>query len=136
MQHYEKWKADLQLASAVGVNCIRYSVPWYRSEPSPSTYDWSWIDGPIQYLVNELKIIPVLDIIHYGTPAWMEDGIADDRFSDALSTLILFMSDNGGNYEEIEMPGPNAWKSIFVPQETKDGRPVRRGNDPNSPWCK
>ena len=92
MQHYEKWKADLQLASAVGVNCIRYSVPWYRSEPSPSTYDWSCIDGPIQYLVNELKIIPVLDIIHYGTPAWMEDGIADDRFSDALSAYTAAMA--------------------------------------------
>jgi arylsulfatase len=48
----------------------------------------------------------------------------------AENTLVLFMSDNGGNYEEIEMPGPDAWKSIFIPQKTEDGRPVRRGNDP------
>ena len=33
MQHYEHWKQDLQLAKDVGVNCIRYSVPWYKAEP-------------------------------------------------------------------------------------------------------
>ncbi len=32
MQHYEKWKPDLDLAAEVGVNAIRYSVPWYKAE--------------------------------------------------------------------------------------------------------
>ncbi|KKK49425.1 hypothetical protein LCGC14_3135190, partial [marine sediment metagenome] len=49
MQHYEKWKPDLDLAAEVGVNSIRYSVPWYKAEPKPGVYDWSWIDGPIEY---------------------------------------------------------------------------------------
>ena len=41
MQHYEHWKRDLQLAKDVGVNCIRYSLPWYKAEPQPRVYDWS-----------------------------------------------------------------------------------------------
>ena len=85
MQHYDKWKQDLDLLPQAGANCIRYSVPWYKAEPKPGVYDWSWIDQPIDYLVNKLKIIPIMDIIHYGTPAWMADGIADARFPDAIA---------------------------------------------------
>jgi len=56
MQHYDKWKADLDLVHEVGFNTIRYSVPWYRAEPQPGVYDWSWIDKPVTYLVEKLKI--------------------------------------------------------------------------------
>ncbi|HUV71269.1 MAG TPA: arylsulfatase [Terracidiphilus sp.] len=47
------------------------------------------------------------------------------------NTLILFMSDNGGNLEELSEPGPLANAPIFIPHETADGRPVRAGNNPN-----
>jgi len=91
MGHYEKWKEDLDLAAEVGANAIRYSVPWYKAEPKPGVYDWSWIDKPIDYLVNKLKIIPIMDIIHYGTPRWMPDGVIDDRFPDALAAYASAM---------------------------------------------
>ncbi len=84
MQHYDKWKEDLDLLPATGVNCIRYSLPWYKAEPQPGVYDWSWIDKPVEYLVNKLKIIPIMDLIHYGTPTWMPDGIIDERFPEAI----------------------------------------------------
>ena len=85
MQHYEKWKADLDLVKEVGFNAIRYSVPWYKAEPKPGVYDWSWIDGPVRYLVEKLKIIPIMDLIHYGTPTWMADGVIDERFPEAIA---------------------------------------------------
>ena len=84
MQHYDKWKQDLDLLPATGVNCIRYSVPWYKAEPKPGVYDWSWIDEPVEYLVSKLKIIPIMDLLHYGTPTWMPDGIVDERFPEAI----------------------------------------------------
>jgi arylsulfatase A-like enzyme len=44
------------------------------------------------------------------------------------NTLILFLSDNGGNYEEAAL----GWKRwLFIPHETGDGRWVRLGNDPS-----
>lgn len=85
MQHYERWKSDLDLAKDIGFNAIRYSVPWYKSEPKPGVYDWSWIDKPVEYLVNQLGIIPIMDLIHYGTPTWMEDGVIDERFPEAIA---------------------------------------------------
>lgn len=92
MQHYEKWKEDLALAADLGINAIRYSVPWYRAEPRPGVYDWSWIDQPVAHLVQKLKIIPVMDLIHYGTPAWMADGVGDERFPDAIARYAEAMA--------------------------------------------
>jgi hypothetical protein len=92
MDHYRRWKEDLDLLPATGVNCIRYSVPWYKAEPKPDVYDWSWIDGPVAYLVNQLKIIPIMDLIHYGTPTWMPDGVADERFPEAIARYAEAMA--------------------------------------------
>ena len=48
------------------------------------------------------------------------------------STLILFLSDNGGNYEELARPETVlAYVPLFIPHETQDGRLVRSGNDPS-----
>ena len=40
------------------------------------------------------------------------------------NTLVLFMADNGGCAEEIR---PD-WGGLHIPKQTRDGRPVRRGN--------
>ena len=92
MQHYENWKQDLDLAAESGINAIRYSVPWYKAEPKPGAYDWSWIDKPVDYLVNKLKIIPIMDLMHYGTATWMEDGVLDPRFPDAIARYAAAMA--------------------------------------------
>jgi len=47
-------------------------------------------------------------------------------------TLIMFMSDNGGNFEELSgARGANVEVPIHIPHETFDGRLVRVGNDPS-----
>ena len=47
------------------------------------------------------------------------------------NTLILFMSDNGGNLEEMGEAGPLGREPIFIPHETFDGRLVHVGNNPD-----
>jgi arylsulfatase A-like enzyme len=47
------------------------------------------------------------------------------------NTLILFMSDNGGNLEELADTGPLGRSPIFMPHETADGRLVHPGNTPD-----
>ncbi len=42
------------------------------------------------------------------------------------NTLILFLADNGGCAEEI-LP---SWQGRHFPSHTRDGRPVKQGNDP------
>jgi arylsulfatase A-like enzyme len=46
------------------------------------------------------------------------------------NTLICFMSDNGGNYEEFERTAPGAHKNPSAPKATRYGELLTMGNDP------
>jgi beta-glucosidase/6-phospho-beta-glucosidase/beta-galactosidase len=69
--HYEHWQADLDLVATLGIDRIRYGIPWYRVNPAPGRFDWSWTDRVIPYLVERLGIAPILDLVHYGCPTWL-----------------------------------------------------------------
>jgi len=71
--HYQHWREDLHLARELGLDAIRWGVPWYRVEPLPGEFDWRWTDQVIPYLVEELKITPIIDLMHYGCPFWLYD---------------------------------------------------------------
>lgn len=47
------------------------------------------------------------------------------------NTLICFMSDNGGNYEEMGSASQSQGRPPFMPYTTKDGLPVISGNEPS-----
>jgi arylsulfatase len=50
-----------------------------------------------------------------------------ERRGMANSTLVLFLSDNGGCAEEI----PREGRAQHFPRRTRDGRPIRLGDDPD-----
>jgi len=85
MQHYTQWKEDLDRAADLGVKAVRYSVPWYKANPQPGIYDWEWISKPLEYMVNKLGIIPVIDLIHYGTPLWIDNGVLNYTYPQHIS---------------------------------------------------
>lgn len=72
MGHYENWAVDLALASDLGLKAMRWGIPWYRVEPTQGHFDWSWTDQVIPYMVDELKILPIIDLMHYGCPFWLK----------------------------------------------------------------
>jgi arylsulfatase len=47
------------------------------------------------------------------------------------NTMICFMSDNGGNYEEMALVPEGHPRSPSIPIKTKDGLPIVPGNDPS-----
>lgn len=70
-QHYERWREDLNLMRELGVNAARYGIPWHRINPRPGVWDWRWADEPLEHLLT-LGIAPIVDLVHYGLPAWIE----------------------------------------------------------------
>lgn len=78
--HYTHWREDLALASEVGLQALRWGVPWYRVEPEPGKFDWRWIDQVLPYMVEELKITPIIDLMHYGCPFWLEREFANKNY--------------------------------------------------------
>lgn len=77
MGHYEHWREDLALGRELGLKALRWGIPWYKVEPEPGRFDWRWIDEVIPYLVEELKITPIIDLMHYGTPFWLSREFAN-----------------------------------------------------------
>ena len=74
-EHYEHYAADFALAAGVGADLLRWGVPWYRVAPEPGRWDWEWTDRAVDALVGA-GLRPILDLLHYGTPLWLQDGFA------------------------------------------------------------
>jgi beta-glucosidase len=85
MGHYEHWREDLALCRELGVQAIRWGIPWYRVEPLSGEFDWTWTDQVIPYLVEELKVNPILDLMHYGCPFWLRREFASDDYPRAVA---------------------------------------------------
>lgn len=74
--HYTHWREDLGLARELGLKALRWGIPWYKVEPEQGRFDWSWTDQVIPFMVEELKILPVIDLMHYGCPFWLKKEFA------------------------------------------------------------
>jgi beta-glucosidase len=85
MGHYEHWREDLALLADCGVRAVRWGVPWYRVEPTPGEFDWRWIDEVIPHLVEELKVVPIIDLMHYGCPFWLRREFASEEYPEAVA---------------------------------------------------
>lgn len=85
MGHYDHWREDVDLCRDLGLNALRWGVPWYRVEPEPNRFEWEWVDEVLDYLVNELKVNPIIDLMHYGCPFWLERGFAHKNYPDYVA---------------------------------------------------
>lgn len=91
MQHYERWREDLDLIARLKtdrhrVKRVRWCIPWYRVEPEPGNYDFSWTDEVIAY-ANQLGIELIPDIVHYGCPRWMPQAFLDPAYPDRVASF-------------------------------------------------
>lgn len=80
MGHYEHWREDLTLARDLGLKALRWGIPWYKVEPEPNKFDWSWTDQVIPFLVQEAKVLPIIDLMHYGCPFWLNREFANKDY--------------------------------------------------------
>ena len=58
---------------------IRYGIPWYRVNPAPDEWDWPLTDRVIDHLLS-LRLIPIIDLMHYGCPLWLEREFANPDY--------------------------------------------------------
>ncbi|WP_363347236.1 family 1 glycosylhydrolase [Methylocystis echinoides] len=69
--HYDRWREDLALIAQLGTPCARYGVPWHRVQPAPNVWAWGFVDAALERMLA-LKIDPIVDLVHYGLPPWIE----------------------------------------------------------------
>jgi beta-glucosidase/6-phospho-beta-glucosidase/beta-galactosidase len=91
--HIDLWREDLSRLLQAGITSLRYSIPWHRVEARPGEYDWSWIDGPMQFMLAE-GMSPILDPLHHTSfPSWLNDGFLNPEFPALYERFIDRISD-------------------------------------------
>jgi beta-glucosidase/6-phospho-beta-glucosidase/beta-galactosidase len=78
-RHYEYWAEDVDLVAGLGVRAARYGIPWHRVNPAPGRFEWSFADAALGRLL-ERGVAPIVDLVHYGTPGWLERAFLNPDF--------------------------------------------------------
>jgi len=69
--HYRHWREDFRLVQELGIQFLRYGPPYYRTQLSADTYDWSFADETMHEL-KRMNITPIVDLCHFGVPDFLE----------------------------------------------------------------
>jgi beta-glucosidase len=80
------WRADLDTVAALGATALRYGVDWPRVHTAPGVFDWSVIDERLRY-AHALGITVIADLVHYGTPTWLEESFTDPAYPEAIAAF-------------------------------------------------
>ncbi|MFN2502035.1 MAG: family 1 glycosylhydrolase [Pyrinomonadaceae bacterium] len=111
-KHIEFVKEDLDLATACGLDMMRYSVPWHSVERVPGRYDWEWMDKAMAYM-QTLGIDPIIDPLHHTSfPAWLDGGFANRNFASLYLKFVTAIAERYPwvrHYTVINEPFVTTW---------------------------
>lgn len=83
--HNLRWREDLETVRGLGASALRYGVNWPLVHTAPGTFDWSVLDERLRYAAGDLGLTVIADLVHYGTPTWLEGSFADPSYPDAIA---------------------------------------------------
>ena len=111
--HGERWKEDMDIAAALGIQSYRFSIEWARIQPQKNRIDHEAIRRyreEIEYMI-ERGIRPVMTLHHFTNPVWFEQeggfsnpgnvrhflkyvGMAVNSFGDIVSDYVTINEPN------------------------------------------
>lgn len=73
VDHYHRYREDIQLMKEAGLNAFRFSIEWARVEPQKGNYDEEEIRHYKEVLrcCEENGITPVVTMHHFSSPKWL-----------------------------------------------------------------
>jgi beta-glucosidase len=103
-QHDRFWREDLEMIRDIGVRHVRYGIPWYRVNPQPGRFDWAWTDEVLPFMIEELGIQPILDLVHYGAPLWLDRTFLSPDYPDRVAEYAAAVADRYGHLVKLWTP--------------------------------
>lgn len=125
--HYDLWRNDFDAVKSIGINALRWGMPWYKVEPQKGKWDWSWTDNTIPYLTQELGIKLILDLMHYGTPGWLEGYFVNPDYPGYVAEYTSEVINRYGKYLEYVTPFNEPHTACRLCGLTGDWPPYRKG---------
>src|SRR5215207_389573 len=116
-QHYKLWESDIDLVAETGVHVVRWGIPWHIVQPAPGQWDWEWTDKALEHLVTVKGITPILDLMHYGTPMWLDNSFINSsypqRVAEYVAAVVARYKSLVRYYTPLNEPMVNATMSGF-----------------------
>jgi beta-glucosidase len=125
-QHDRFWRDDLAMIADIGVRYLRYGIPWYRVNPAPGRFDWSSTDEVIPEL-HRLGIHPILDLVHYGAPLWLEGTFLSPSYPDLVAEYAAAVAERYGHLIRLWTPLNEPRVHAHFAGATGAWPPYRRG---------
>lgn len=103
VDHYHRWREDLDLLAGAGLGAYRFSLEWSRIEPEEGELSQASLDHYRRMLdgCRDRGLTPVVTINHFTTPRWFHhDGSwrspkAGDRFARFTELVLPVIRDAG-----------------------------------------
>lgn len=102
--HYRLWKQDFDQIAPLGLDAVRWGIPWYRIQPQRNQWDWSFPDQVIPYITEEKRLTLVLDLVHYGVPRWMKKAFVDPDYPAYVAEYTQHVIERYGKYLRFATP--------------------------------
>ncbi|WP_423188967.1 family 1 glycosylhydrolase [Alkalibacterium sp. f15] len=83
---------------------IRYGIPWYKIEEKPGEFNWDWVDEVMAYFKNNPSLTPIIDLVHYGTPHWMQNAFANGRYPQYVARFARAFAERYGDFIKYYTP--------------------------------
>ena len=128
-QHYRFWKTDIEKAKNLGIQMLRYGIPWYKVNPAPGKFTWKWVDEVVDYAINTCKLELMIDLNHYNAPLWIENEYINSSFPERQAEYAHAFAERYQKmvhfYNPYNEPVVNAWFS----GEKSEWPPYLHGDD-------
>lgn len=73
VDHYNRYKEDIELMASLGLNSYRFSIEWSRIEPEPGVYSKEEMDHyrDVIKVCYDHSLTPVVTMMHFTSPQWL-----------------------------------------------------------------
>ncbi len=67
-----RWREDVAIVKALGLNCYRFSLEWSRIEPAPGQFSQAYLDHYARIVdhCRDLGLAPIVTFNHFTCPRW------------------------------------------------------------------
>ncbi len=127
-QHYHFWHEDLGLIPEAGASMVRWGVPWYRVNPGRGQWDFSWLDRVAERFA-ELGVTPIVDLMHYGTPTWLENEFANADYPQVVAEYAARVAERYRGTFDVFTPLNEPLLNVMYCGEFGYWPPYLRGHD-------
>jgi len=104
VDHYHRFREDIDLLADAGLNAYRFSIEWARIEPQQGNYSSEEISHYREVLeyCRQKGVTPVVTMHHFSSPKWLieQGGWEDERTVEAFAAYCAYVVEQLGGLME------------------------------------